>query len=366
VRVRSSRSRAVAMTVMRMLGCMAGSVGARDARRERFDQNRMLNMTRFAFNVEDLARTRFAISPIWEAVHSLTALRDPATAAIHVPWLRSLSGRLGGLALDRAVALIPPRGYSPDFLTPPPAGPLGSMEDDLDALRRTPVAQIRRDMALFASQHGRSTLTETWLEHPRREVRRLATTIGEYWKRALEPEWPRIYGFLEADIAHRARRLTEGGAAALFAELHPAVTWGERHVDVTVPRHEATIELAGRGLLLMPSAFQWIRPAVVDLEPWQPTILYPARGIATLWQDAAPAPDGLRRLLGTTRAAALADLGAPRSTTELARRLSISPANASHHLAALRDAGLLTARREGRSVLYVRTPTGDALARGER
>ena len=57
----------------------------------------------------------------------------------------------------------------------------------------------------------------------------------------------------------------------------------------------------------------------------------------------------------------LADLAAPRSTTELAERLQISPANASHHLTALRDAGLVTGRREGRAVLYVRTPLGDAL-----
>jgi DNA-binding transcriptional ArsR family regulator len=56
------------------------------------------------------------------------------------------------------------------------------------------------------------------------------------------------------------------------------------------------------------------------------------------------------------------DLGAPRSTTELAERLTLSPATASHHLAALRDAGLVTGRREGRAVLYVRTPLGDALA----
>ena len=46
---------------------------------------------------------------------------------------------------------------------------------------------------------------------------------------------------------------------------------------------------------------------------------------------------------------------------EIARRLSVSPGNASHHLKALAGAGLATARREGREVLYVRTPTGDAL-----
>ena len=111
----------------------------------------------------------------------------------------------------------------------------------------------------------------------------------------------------------------------------------------------------------MPTAFARSVRSVIDRAPWQPTLIYPARGIATLWEDARPAPDGLARLLGATRAAVLADLAAPRSTTELAERLRISPANASHHLTALRDAGLATGRREGRAVLYVRTPLGDAL-----
>ena len=318
-------------------------------------------MVRFVFTVEDLARTRFAISPMWELERSLMALRDPSTAALHLPWLRSLSGRLGGIELEPAVALIPTSGFSPDFITPPPAGPVGSVEDDLAALRRTPVRQIRREMELFRSQHPRSRVVRPWLDHPRREVRRLAGILEADWARAVEPEWPRIRAFLDADIAHRARRLADGGPAALFDDLHPDVGWGGDHLDVPVRRHSATIELAGRGLLLMPSAFQWARPAVIDLEPWQPTLIYPARGVATLWDDAPAAPDGLARLLGATRASALADLSAPRSTTELARRLSISAANASHHLSALRGGGLVSARREGRVVLYVRTPTGDAL-----
>ena len=78
-------------------------------------------MVRFVFSVEDLARTRFAISPIWELTHSLMALRDPSHAALHVPWLRTLSGRLDGLALQRATVLLHERGYNPDFLFPPPA-----------------------------------------------------------------------------------------------------------------------------------------------------------------------------------------------------------------------------------------------------
>ena len=115
----------------------------------------------------------------------------------------------------------------------------------------------------------------------------------------------------------------------------------------------------------MPSAFQWARPATIELSPWQPTLVYPARGIATLWDAGTHAADGLVRLLAPTRSAILAVLDAPRSTADIARLLSMSPAGASHHLTTLRDAGLASARREGRTVLYVRTPTGDALAGGD-
>jgi DNA-binding transcriptional ArsR family regulator len=320
-------------------------------------------VVRFVFTVEDLARTRFAVSPVYELVHSLVALRDPSYAALHVPWLRSLSGRLDGLALTRAVALIHASGYVPDFLFPPPAGPLGDLEADLATLRATPVARIRDEIALFRSQHPRAQATaDEWLAHPRREVRRLADVLEAFWDRAIAPVWPRVSAFLDADIAYRSRRLAATGPAALFGDLSDAVRWEGGHLDVTVPRHAATVELGGRGLLLMPSAFGAARPAVIDREPWQPTLVYPARGIATLWQDAPAAPDGLARLLGTTRATLLTDLAAPRSTTELAERLSLSPATASHHLSALRDAGLVIGRRDGRAVLYVRTALGDALA----
>jgi DNA-binding transcriptional ArsR family regulator len=319
-------------------------------------------VVRFVFSIEDLALTRFAISPMWELVHSLLALRDPSHAALHVPWLRSLSGRLHGLALEPAVALTPPRGYTPDFLLPLPTGPLGDIADDLAALRSTPAAQIRAEMTLFSSQHkGGREIAEPWLADPRAQLRRLADLLEAYWARAIEPVWPRVRAFLDADIAYRARRLAAGGPAALFGDLSANVSWSQPYLTVDVPAHDAAVSLDGRGLLLIPSAFAANRPFVIDRAPWQPTISYPARGIATLWEQAAATPEGLGRLIGSSRAAVLADLSAPRSTTELAQRLSLGPATASHHLIALRDAGLVSARREGRAVLYARTPLGDAL-----
>lgn len=300
---------------------------------------------------------------MWELARSLLALRDPSTAALHVPWVRSLSGRLAGLEIERAIALVPPRGYMPDFLTPPPSGPLGDVEDDLEALRRTPAAQIRTEMQIFASEHRSPPVSQIWLGHPRREVAKLADTLTGYWARALAPAWPRIRAFLDADIAHRARELAQSGPAGLFANLHRDVVWDGDHLDV-VSDHTATIPLEGRGLVLIPSAFAWLRPATISEPPWQPTLIYPARGIATLWEDAGAAPEGLAHLLGATRAAVLADLDAPRSTTEIARRLAITAGGASQHLTTLRDAGLVTGRREGRSVLYVRTQLGDLLVAG--
>ena len=116
----------------------------------------------------------------------------------------------------------------------------------------------------------------------------------------------------------------------------------------------------------MPSAFLWPHVAAIIEEPWLPTIIYPATGIAGLWQ-ASPAPSGeLERLLGRTRARILTALDQPLSTTALAALAELSPAGASRHLLVLRDAGLLSTTRHGHKVYYHRTELGSALlhARG--
>jgi DNA-binding transcriptional ArsR family regulator len=102
--------------------------------------------------------------------------------------------------------------------------------------------------------------------------------------------------------------------------------------------------------------------SIVDA-PWQPTIAYPARGIAELWQAPPPPPDALARILGRTRALVLSSLDRPLSTTALAALIELSPAGASRHLLALRDAGLIAATRRGHEVRYARTPLGAALVR---
>jgi DNA-binding transcriptional ArsR family regulator len=325
-------------------------------------------MATYEFGLEDLARLRFAISPMWEVEASLRRLRAPSQAGIHLPWLNWLrdSGALRGLDLSAALTLSPPVGYAPDFMTPPPTTPLTRFEDEIEVVRATPPKQVHNDMRLYRGRRKLPPLLEPFESNPRRAVNQLADALELYWQRALEPHWPRIRALLEADIAHRARRLTEGGAAALFADLHPTIAWHEDeatlHVELAYRGH---VVLGGQGLLLVPSAFSWLGPATLTEAPWQPTLLYPARGVATLWDTGAErTPEALANVIGRTRAGLLAELDAPRSTTDVARLLGITPGGASQHLGALRAAGLVASQREGRVVLYVRTPLADALVAG--
>jgi DNA-binding transcriptional ArsR family regulator len=119
--------------------------------------------------------------------------------------------------------------------------------------------------------------------------------------------------------------------------------------------------LRGQGLLLVPSVFVWPRIFSITVPGWQPTLRYPPRGIATLWERRSGAPAALAGVLGASRAALLGELDTPASTTDLARRTGLAAGGVSAHLGALRAAGLVSAHRTGRFVLYARTATGEAL-----
>lgn len=316
----------------------------------------------FTLTLEDLARTRFAISPMWELITSLRMLRDPDRAAMHVPWVREALPIARDLDLATALALTPSEGYMPDFLTPPPTSPVASFEDELDLLCATPPDQVRADIETLFGRRRLPEGVRAMRENPSRELAGLVDVLERYWKRALEPHWPRIRAVLDADLAHRARRLTDGGPEALLADLHDTVRLQGQTLEIDGACEIETLTLHGQGILLVPSAFQWQRPATIASEPWQPTVFYPARGVGLLWEPHdGPAPEALSGVLGATRAKLLTTLDAPRSTTQLAQMLELSPGGISQHLSALREAGLVSATRQNRSVLYCRTGIADGL-----
>ncbi|MFK0258948.1 DUF5937 family protein [Streptomyces sp. NPDC090445] len=324
----------------------------------------------FRFGPVDLLRCRFSISPRWETQEAVRTLMRPHRQAYHLPWLRQIRAAADGLDLRQLWLLMPRAGHNPDFLGPPPIGQSVTFEEELARVRAAGSADpdaVREDLrrALVCtpgaaeSEAGRRMLAD-----PARAVQELSDLLEQAWTALIAPHWPRLRALLEADILFHSRRLAAGGLEALFDGLHPDLAWSGNTLTIRKPGHHDR-SLDGQGLLLMPSAFVW--PEVVGGydPPWQPTLVYPARGIGALWTaPAGPAPQSLARLLGRGRADVLCALAEPASTTALARHLGLAPATVSAHLKALRGAGLLLSSRHGHHILYERTPLGIALATG--
>jgi DNA-binding transcriptional ArsR family regulator len=172
---------------------------------------------------------------------------------------------------------------------------------------------------------------------------------------------------LERDVVYRAGQLASKGWAAALTDLHADLSWRQGRIELSRWPAEDEADLGGRGLLFIPSVFGWPRVALSLDPPWPPALIYPARGVSALWERPGRPGSGtaLHRLLGGSRAAILLALEDPASTTQLAGTLGQSLGGIGDHLAVLREAGLVARARSGRSVLYRRTPVGDALAAAE-
>jgi DNA-binding transcriptional ArsR family regulator len=316
---------------------------------------------RYRFGPVDLGRVRFAVAPLYELQASFEVVRDPDRQAPHLPWVRAAQRALDGFDIGELDAIIPTRGYVPDFLAPPPATPLPDVARELERVRATPPAQVRRELRTSFAGRSMPARVRAILDDPESQLAALADALADYWERALEPYWPRVRALLEAEIGQRATALANGGPLGLFADLHPDLVWRDGVLEASVSR-EGETDLGGRGLLLVPSAFFRSLALIYD-RPWQPTIIYPASGAGTLWEPARDAPGraALGALLGGRRAEIIVALAQPATTHDLAARLSASRAGVNEHLQVLRRAGLVVARREGRAVRYRRTAAGDAV-----
>jgi hypothetical protein len=318
---------------------------------------------RLLLGEDDLLRTRFGMAPLFELDGLLRVLNSRSRTRLPSGWRSRLEPVHRRLCLDdgyHAVLALQSVGFGPDFLTPPATTLAQTWEADLDQVRATSRAEARRQIAdCHRARPIMSARAEAVLRSPD-VVPRLADALDLAWRELLAVDWPRLRAICERDVLHRAGQLGQAGWAAALAGLHRDVTWRRGGIDLRsrVARERAS---DGTGLLLVPSIFVWPGVVVHTQEPV--TIIYPARGVAALWERPQPGgSDMLPALLGTSRARLLASMAEPASTTQLARALGMTTGAVGDHLAVLRGAGLLEKSRAGRSVLYHRTPLGDALA----
>ncbi|MFC9930922.1 ArsR/SmtB family transcription factor [Streptomyces sp. NPDC127190] len=321
-------------------------------------------MIRINLGVHGLGGVRFAASPLDPAKDLLFGLRN-APERLGARWVSRarealVQQRLGLLAI---VGGGGPLGYAPDFLRPEPEGLDMTLDAALHQVARTPAERIRYELS--AAVGGHSWGSGPACRPPRLLLRaleqgedhlaeRLTEEMARFWRSALAPSWPAVRARLEADVAARASAIALHGLAETLNHLAPNLEWRDGALVVHLrPGSRHRLALDAETAVLVPSAFT-DRAVFCAAEPpgapapRNPLIIYPAAQADRL------APAGAHQLIGATRTTILAQLSQPRSSTEIAQRLYLSPATVSYHLQILHRAGLVSRTRHSRRVLYQR------------
>lgn len=318
--------------------------------------------------VGELAATRFAISPLSETVSGPQQLAGHHRRSVNLRWLRWAEDELARAPLDLSRTwplIVGDRPSWPSFLVPAPprAGP--SLEDDLAALRRTTIRQVRTSLRRVFGDRISGTVAALAAQ-PAAGLRAIAAELRAAHDRLIAPHWPRIRAVLAADVAYRARQLATHGIEKSFADLHPDLRWhnGRLILEGTHWRTHSVVNPGPGGLVLIPVVLGPPHVMIKRNTTTQTTVRYPARGVGTLWTvGTRPPVESAVRLLGRARAELLEALRSPATTTDLARAFGVTPSAISQHLRVLRENGLVESERSGRNVLYRTTTLGEALSR---
>ncbi len=321
-----------------------------------------------SLDVAELAATRFATSPLGETIRALQLLARPSPPAVNLPWLHWARVRLDQRPLRVArlwPLVVTGLPVYPEFLLPAPAGQWPAFTDELGRLAATPAAAVRASLRrVFADGPWPPSAAELF-ERP--ECGQLAAELADCHDRLIAPHWERIRAVLDADIAYRTGLLASGGARQLFRDMHPDLTWAAGTLtlaDADTGRTRFQVEKGPDGLVLMPTVFGWPDVSLRKATSTQTTMMYPARGAATVWHAIADRPAGgtpAEHLLGAARVRLLSALRSPATTTVLARQFGVTPSALSQHLMFLHRGGLLNRQRSGRTVLYQTSELGLAL-----
>ncbi|WP_411103344.1 DUF5937 family protein [Streptomyces sp. cmx-4-9] len=341
-------------------------------------------------------RITFAPSPLAELCMALHALSQPAHHPGLASWTAATSAALDPCLADRLLEgdFMWRSSFSDVFM--PFAGlpggtgrPAATLAGELDVLDRL-------DDELFVT----AALEHCWLNRyneggmpspltdpgarakaletaaargPRRlefSLRLLDDPVGvRGWMRRLLEDcdeaffgamWKRIEPGQSADARHKTEVLRHKGLAAALKETSSALGVDEALTTITVDKMvhgtaTATDPRLGPGLVFIPTYFGWPHLLVLHAPGWRPVVHYPlgspqltsAPGSVELLQRRMEA---LAHPMRMTLCRSLAR--APYTTGELAAVHGITAPEVSRHLAALKKAGLLHTRRQGRYVQH--------------
>ncbi|ASN18358.1 ArsR/SmtB family transcription factor [Arthrobacter sp. YN] len=317
-------------------------------------------MLKYELSEADLGGVRFGISPLCELGLSLRAVRDPSQYPLQLPWLRRTEEARSRLDLDGLLSLVDDRLWTPDFLNPRPQSPLTRIDDEFAALEQLSAERFHGDLVRV---HGAVPAVFSGPVGP--AIRHMVRILRDFWETCFEPHWLRMRTILEADIVYRGRQIAQGGLFTMLNDLSGAVEFDGRVISVRLKNPASRTETTdGLGLTLVPTMFTRRASAPVNHgDP--PMLMYPARGQGAMWETGRVTnPAAIVAVLGGVRTSLLTALAAPASSTELGLRFGVTTSAVNQHLRALRDAGLVTSTRYGRSVLYFRSELGAALLLG--
>jgi DNA-binding transcriptional ArsR family regulator len=316
-------------------------------------------------DADDLAATRFTISPLHEVVISLFPIYICPVLS-QTNWAVDTRRRL---SVDRELltSLVSPDRTMPDFIVPAPKTSRPTFGEQLDQIRETPPEQVVADMRDTFANAPLPRIFKRLEDDPAAVRDAIATTLAQYWSVAIAPHWQRMNAMLEADVLYRGVQCTQVGTGAVLNQIDRQIRWEDGALIVdSIGSGNERVSAAGRVTQLFPSVFVKSQSPTVQISPEQPPWLgYRARRSPLLWDDVTPvASSAIRELLGPRRARLLVALDQPRSTTQLAHQTMVTPSAISQQLRVLAAAGLVDRARVGRVVLYCQTELGRLLLSG--
>ncbi|MEU8791416.1 DUF5937 family protein [Streptomyces sp. NPDC048643] len=328
-------------------------------------------------------RLRFAASPLAELTAMLHVLAEPE----HHPRLGGWAGEVwAGLRPELAERLREAeflwRSTRADFLVP--ARPRQTLAEELDEVDQiddetyvraalvsscgsnrgrystpSPLTDAAaRERALDRAQARGATqeaFAERLLDDPAAVRARVRHTLEQCAEAFFDAAWAGVAVQLANDLRLKNDLLKRQGIGPALTSVSGAVSLSPDDSSIVVDKLQDTATTArGTGVTFIPSVFGRPHLVAVYARGWQPVLQYPvaeqtpsepvALEAVTLRLEALAHPVRLRLLRTLARG--------PHTTGELADAWELTPPEVSRHLAVMRRAGLLTARRHGRYVRH--------------